>query len=81
MSNLVTNFEHTKKFGQKMRLARKRKGLTQVQLADMLDVHHSYIGRIEQGKQSPSIHFVLTISRILDVSIDVLMKDELGLDD
>ena len=63
-----------------MAALRKREGLSQRQLAAMLDVYHSYVGRIEQGTK-PSIALILKISEIFNVSTDVLMKDDLELDD
>ncbi len=80
VSNLVNDYEDMKRFGEKLRTVRKQHGLTLIQLGDMLGVHHSHIGRIEQGYKRPSIDLVLKISRIFDVSIDQLMKDELELD-
>lgn len=64
-----------------MRTLRTRQGLTLRQLADMLDVSHSYVGQMERGEKIPNVGMVLKISRIFDVSTDVLIKDELGMED
>ena len=69
-----------KKFGEKLRILRKRRGLTLRQLGSMLDVHYTHVGRIENGLK-PSVDLILKIADIFDVCIDKLMRDELELDD
>ena len=46
----------------------------------MLDVHNTYINKIETGKRSPSANMILKVTRLFDVSADQLIKDELELD-
>jgi transcriptional regulator with XRE-family HTH domain len=70
-----------KRFGEKLRTLRNRQGLTLRQLAEVLDVSHSYIGQMEREKKIPNVEMVLKISRIFNVSTDVLIKDELELED
>jgi transcriptional regulator with XRE-family HTH domain len=70
-----------KRFGEKLRTLRNRQGLTLRHLAEMLDVSHSYIGQMERDEKIPNVEMVLKISRIFNVSTDVLIKDELGLED
>ena len=70
-----------KRFGEKLRILRNRQGLTLRQLAEMLDVSHSYIGQMEREEKIPNVEMVLKISRIFDISTDVLIKDELELED
>ena len=69
-----------KRFGEKLRILRKQRGLTVQQLGDMLGVHNSHIVRMEKGNRKPSVDLVLKISRVFDVSSDQLIKDELELD-
>jgi transcriptional regulator with XRE-family HTH domain len=68
------------KFGEKLRALRKREGLSQEQLANMLGIHRSHIGKLEQGHKTPNAAMILKISRIFNVTTDQLMKDELELD-
>jgi putative transcriptional regulator len=58
--------------GHPVAAARKRKGLTQQQLADALGVNRVSIARIEAGTQSPSMSLALRIARELHASVDVL---------
>jgi transcriptional regulator with XRE-family HTH domain len=51
------------------------------QLAAQLGISaHSHIAKIETGQSRPSTDLVLKIARFFEVSIDVLMKDELDLE-
>ncbi len=69
-----------KRFGEKLRTLRVERGLTIRELAEMLDVHNTYINKIETGKRSPSANMILKVTRLFDVSADQLIKDELDLD-
>lgn len=69
------------KFGEKLRTLRNRQGLTLRQLANMLDVSHTFVARLERGEKTPNVAMVLKIARIFNVSTDVLIKDELELGD
>lgn len=69
------------RFGEKLRTLRNRQGLTLRELGNMLDVSHTFIARIEKGEKIPNVSMVLKISRIFNVSADVLIKDELEIED
>ena len=69
------------KFGEKLRLLRNRQNLTLRQLADVLEVSHSYIGQMERGEKVPNVEMVLKIAQIFNVSTDALIKDEVELED
>ena len=57
----------TYKLGSKIRILRKAAGLTQEQLAEMVDVSVNFIGYIERGQRAPSIHTLEQIAQGLDV--------------
>ncbi|MBN1991325.1 MAG: helix-turn-helix transcriptional regulator [Anaerolineae bacterium] len=69
------------KFGEKLRFLRNQKSFTLRQLADMLEVSHSYIGQMERGEKVPNVDMVLKIAQIFNVSTDALIKDEVELED
>lgn len=52
-------------FGNRVRLARTRRGLTQRQLADMTGVHQPTIAAVESGKRSPSTAVRTALERAL----------------
>jgi transcriptional regulator with XRE-family HTH domain len=68
------------KFPDKLRLVRERRGISQRQLSKRLGTSKSYINNLENGEGKPSIDLIVKIAHFLDVSIDVLLKDELDLD-
>lgn len=71
-----------KRFGEKLRLLRQRRGLTLRQLASILDMRaHSQLANIEAGKNMPTAELILKISDFFGVSLDNLMRDELELDE
>ena len=53
-------------FAERMRKARKEKGLTQKQLGELLGVSQSMIGQFESGKHAPRIDTVKKICKALD---------------
>lgn len=69
-----------KKLGEKLHRLRKRENLTQTQLAKMLGVDHSHVGKMERGERVPSLEMLLKITQIFNVSADMLINDDLELD-
>jgi XRE family transcriptional regulator of biofilm formation len=68
------------RFGEKLRSLRKHHSMTLQQLAETMEyTTHSYISEIESGQKTPTVPFVLKVSRLFGVSIDELLKDELEL--
>lgn len=65
------------KFSQRLKELRLEKGLTQKELADVLNTNNSSICDWECGRTEPSIEMLLNICRFFEVSADFL----LGLED
>lgn len=62
--------------GTNIRRIRKEKGLTQVQLADLIGYNEGTIANIENSSyQTFSLEFVYVISKVLDVPITEFFKD------
>lgn len=61
--------------GEKIRQARKGCGLSQGQLADKLCVSRSAIAKWETDKGLPDVENLKQLSRLLQVSLDVLLND------
>lgn len=61
-------------FGKRLNTIRKQKNVTQEKLAEMVDVHRTYIGFIEQGKRNPSIGNIHKIAKSLKVDITELFR-------
>jgi transcriptional regulator with XRE-family HTH domain len=68
------------RFGEKLKMLRVRQQLTLQQFAESLGYSaHGYLSELESGKKAPSIELVLIVSRVYNISTDVLLKDELDL--
>ncbi|OPZ86663.1 MAG: HTH-type transcriptional regulator ImmR [Firmicutes bacterium ADurb.Bin419] len=62
-------------FGNNLKLLRKEKGLTQEQLADMLDVSRQAVSKWESDNGYPETDKLLIIAKELGVSLDYLMDN------
>ena len=65
---------NTQDFGKFVAELRKEKGLTQMQLAEKLNVTDKAVSRWETGKNFPDIEIFEDLSKILDVSISELLE-------
>ena len=61
-------------FGKRLTAAREVKNLTKQKLGEVVDVHHSQIGRYEKGEASPAAEVLKKMANALDVSTDYLMN-------
>lgn len=52
--------------------------LTQLALANMLDVQPRMVGRGEQGKSRPQFEYIIKLIQVLEVTIDQLVYGEQG---
>jgi transcriptional regulator with XRE-family HTH domain len=68
-------------FGEKLRLLRKRHGVTQQQLAEHFSYNKSYIGALEHGRTKPSLTLAIAVARYFGVSVDMLIRDERELEE
>ena len=57
----------TTKFGKRLREIRKRKGLTQEQLADLMNMEVNNISYLEQGKHLPKKENLEKLCEALDI--------------
>jgi transcriptional regulator with XRE-family HTH domain len=65
------------KLGKRIRAARKRKNMTQNELAEKLDYSSSHqIQRIESGTTGCSIDRIVEAAQVLNVSTDYLLRGE-----
>ncbi len=67
-------------FAVKLLLLRKQKGLSQEQLAEMIEVSRQSISKWESQQALPEASKIIAISNIFGVSIDQLLKDDLEID-
>jgi transcriptional regulator with XRE-family HTH domain len=66
------------KFGDKLRAARKDRGLTLEQLAVLCNTSETVLRNYEKARKSPNVEMLLRICEALKVSPDYLLQDELS---
>lgn len=65
------------RFGEKLQTLRKRHGMTLAEFADALGyTSPGSMSEIETGKHKPTLEFAVKVSRVFNVSMDLLTKDE-----
>jgi transcriptional regulator with XRE-family HTH domain len=62
-------------FGRNVRKGRKRRGLTQEQLAFEAEIDLTYVGGIERGKRNPSLLVMGRIADALSIPLQRLLGD------
>lgn len=65
-------FDH-KAYGERIRQLRKRRALTQEQLAEKLNVSGTYIVKIESNQRTGSVEFAVELVHCFGVSLDYLL--------
>ena len=63
-------------FGERLKQAREKKGMTQQTLAERLFVTRQTVSRWENGVRYPDILAVRKLSEILEISLDDLLSQE-----
>ena len=67
-----SNKDVAKKFGAKLAYIRKSKKLSQIKLAEMVDMNFNYIGQIERGEANVTMKTMIAIANALDVELKTL---------
>lgn len=73
MKKSLSKAELLKNFGLNVKIARLKKGLTQEQLAELMNIHLTYIARIETGKINMSLGKILELANTLNIDINKLL--------
>ena len=69
------------KFEEKLILLRKKKQLSQEQLAEKLNVTRQTVSKWELGQSKPDMEKLTAISKLFEVNIDILTDENKVLDD
>jgi DNA-binding XRE family transcriptional regulator len=81
LTSIISHFSHVRKknylrrekeliaLGKHLRSIRMKKKLTMKELADMTDIDHSQISRIERGLISTSVSQLFAIAESLEINI------------
>ena len=70
MANEIENV-----LGKVVKVARKRKSLTQQGLAEKINISRNYISDIECGRYIPSVEKLILLADTLDIDLNILKND------
>lgn len=68
------NYDLEKRFGAKLAYVRKSKKLSQMKLAEIVDMNFNYIGQIERGEANVTIKTMKTLANALDIEVGDLFE-------
>ena len=60
-------------FGDRVRSLRKEKSISQEKLAELAELHRTYVGSVERGERNISLINIKKIAKALDVPLNQLM--------
>ena len=66
------NEDIEKRFGAKLAYIRKSKKLSQIKLAEMVDLNFNYIGQIERGEANVTMRTIKLLANALNIEVRVL---------
>jgi len=66
--------EQLAKFGQKVRVLRKNRNLSQEAFADLAGIDRSYMGHIERGEKNVTLSKIYQIAKALGVEVSELFQ-------
>ena len=75
METTPETVKYIRRFGQRVRVLRKEKALTQEELADRANVHRTFIGMIERGEKNATLVTIIRISGALEIPAMELMRE------
>lgn len=62
-------------FGNTVRYLRKNKGMSQEKLADICELHRTYLSDVELGKRNISLESIEKIACALEITVSELFKE------
>lgn len=63
------------KFGDRVRRMRKARGVTQLELAELVGVGRSYLSQIENGKRDPGLQLIKALADGLGTTASRLLQN------
>ena len=74
MVSMDLNADIEKRFGAKLAYIRKSKKLSQIKLAEIVDMNFNYIGQIERGEANVTIKTMRLLADALEVELKELFN-------
>lgn len=75
--NIVSKGGMIMTLGEKIQFQRKRRGMTQEELGEMMEVSRQTVTKWESNQSFPEIKKIVKLSYFFNVSTDYLLKDEI----
>ena len=66
--------DYQKILGENIRSLRTKQQLTQEQLAELCDLHRTYVGAMERGDRNVSLNNIVKVAQALKVTPSELLK-------
>jgi len=63
------------KFGKRLKALRIERDLTQLELAEILDMSPNFVGMIERGERNTTVENIFKIARALNIKPDSLFEN------
>lgn len=73
--NVMSEKIRLKNLGINIKSERLRKNLSQERLAELTNISRNSVSLIDTGKINPTILKVIDIARVLDVDVNILIKE------
>jgi transcriptional regulator with XRE-family HTH domain len=61
-------------FADRLKELRKQKGISQGELAELIDVHFTQVSRYERGETKPNAEAMTKLAKALNTTVDFLMN-------
>lgn len=68
--------EITTRLCAKVRIIRKRRGLTLEELGEQVDMSHQALGRLERGEHSPAVDLLDRVLEPMGYTLDIVRIEE-----
>ena len=70
--------DYRERVGKNLRIIREKKGYSQDELAEIMDVHRSTISKIETGKFAITIDYLVKFAWYLDFDVSFIENDKMS---
>ena len=68
----MRRYKISRSVGKRLRIIRRKKRLTQEEVAEKIRMHVSTLGRIERGESNPPVHTIEKIAKTLRIKVSEL---------